>query len=176
MTKYVRPQFLQYCVCKVFKIQIHQVWDAFRDLILLQKKVKLMQLNLLPTCFWLWWRCYKHGKVVEDYLVSLMNNQKIIEEKLYRQAFKQPSMSFMNPEVSRPVIYKMATERLVYWKVCIHWVPKMLTDNLKKNRVATVQEFLIYYANQDDNFLDPTMTWKHTLEEVKHEYLTTQWE
>jgi hypothetical protein len=42
------------------------------------------------------------------------------------------------PEVSRTVLHEIFTRRFGCRKLFVHWVPKMMTDNHKKNRVDAV--------------------------------------
>jgi histone-lysine N-methyltransferase SETMAR len=60
-------------------------------------------------------------------------------------------------------LHETVTKRLGYRKLCARWVPKMLTDVHKKNRVAAVQAFLVRYEDQGDDFLDCIVTGDETL-------------
>ena len=39
----------------------------------------------------------------------------------------------MIPEVSKSLVHEIVKEKLDYRKLCARWVPKMLTENHKKN-------------------------------------------
>jgi histone-lysine N-methyltransferase SETMAR len=61
-------------------------------------------------------------------------------------------LSILVPEVSRTSIYRVLTEKLNYRKVCARWVPRMLTEDHKRQRVDSSREFLRRYADEKDNF------------------------
>ena len=66
------------------------------------------------------------------------------------------------PEVSRTTIYRVLTEKLNYRKVCARWVPRMLTEDHKRQRVDSSREFLRRYADEKDNFLNSIVTGDET--------------
>lgn len=66
------------------------------------------------------------------------------------------------PEVSRSTIHRILTEKLQYRKVCARWVPRMLTEDHKRQRVDSSREFLRRYADEKDNFLDSIVTGDET--------------
>jgi len=41
------------------------------------------------------------------------------------------------PEVSKTIIHEAVTEKLGYRKLCVRWVPKMLTDDHKTKRMGS---------------------------------------
>ena len=59
-----------------------------------------------------------------------------------------------NPEVSRTTIYRIFKDKLQYREVCATWVPRMLTEDHKRQRVDSAHEFLLRYADEKDNILD----------------------
>lgn len=46
----------------------------------------------------------------------------------------------MIPDVSKTTIHKILTDDLGYAKVCARWVPKMLTEDHKRQRVEAARE------------------------------------
>ncbi|KAK7871540.1 hypothetical protein R5R35_010343 [Gryllus longicercus] len=50
--------------------------------------------------------------------------------------FTLTSLSMEFPQVSRSSLYSIVTDELGYKKICARWVPKMLTDNHKNQRMA----------------------------------------
>jgi len=66
------------------------------------------------------------------------------------------------PEVSRSTIGRTLTEKLEYRKVCARWVPRMLTEDHQRQRTDSSREFLQRYADENDNFLDSTVTGDET--------------
>ena len=50
------------------------------------------------------------------------------------------------------------TERLGYRKLCARWLPEMLSEGHKENRVATARSFVACCVEQGDDFLDCTVT------------------
>lgn len=82
------------------------------------------------------------------------------------------------PEVSKSTIDKILTEHLHYRKVCARWVPKMLTEDHKRQRVEAARAFLERYAEQGEEMLDSIVTgdetWVHyTTPETKEK--SRQW-
>ncbi|XP_039602163.1 histone-lysine N-methyltransferase SETMAR-like [Polypterus senegalus] len=68
------------------------------------------------------------------------------------------ALCILAPEVSRSTIHRILTEKLQYRKVCARWVPRMLIEHHKWQRVDSSCEFLCHYANEKDNFLDSIVT------------------
>ena len=66
------------------------------------------------------------------------------------------------PEVSRSTIGRTLTEKLEYWKVCVRWVPRMLTEDHRRQHIDPSREFLQRYADENDNFLDSIVTGDET--------------
>lgn len=66
------------------------------------------------------------------------------------------------PEVSKTLIHEIVTKKLGYKKLCARWVPKMLTDDHKKNRMGSALTFLTRYADKGDEFLDSIVTGDET--------------
>jgi hypothetical protein len=48
----------------------------------------------------------------------------------------------MIPDVSKTCIYKMLTDHLGYAKVYARWVPRMLTEDQKRQRVEAAREYI----------------------------------
>ena len=74
------------------------------------------------------------------------------------------------PEVSRTTIYRILKDKLQYRKVCATWVPRMLTEDHKRQRVNSAHEFLRRYANEMDIFwirLAQAMKPGHTTSHMK---------
>lgn len=82
------------------------------------------------------------------------------------------------PDVSKTTIDKILTEHLGYSKVCARWVPKMLTEDHKRQRVEAAQQFLDCHEADGDEYLDSIVTgdetWVHyTTPETKEQ--SKQW-
>ena len=65
-------------------------------------------------------------------------------------------------EVCKTTIHEAVTEKLGYRKLCVRWVPKMLTDDHKTKRMGFVLKFLTRYAQEGDEFLDSIVTGDET--------------
>jgi hypothetical protein len=65
------------------------------------------------------------------------------------------------PEVSKTTIQEDVTKKLVYRKLCAHWVLKMLLDDHKTKWMGSALKFLTRYA-QEDEFLDSIVTGDET--------------
>lgn len=66
------------------------------------------------------------------------------------------------PETSNTTIHKILTEKLGYHKVCARWVPRMLTENHKQQRVEIAQQFLQQCKDNKEEFLDSIVTGDET--------------
>ena len=62
------------------------------------------------------------------------------------------------PEVSKTTIHEALTENLGYRKLCACWMPKMLTDYHKTERMGSVLKFLKHYVQVGDEFLNSIVT------------------
>ena len=72
------------------------------------------------------------------------------------------------PEVSRTTIYRILTDKLQYRNVCARWIPRMLTEDHKRQRVDSAREFLRRYADEKDNYLDSIVTGNETWAKPVH--------
>jgi hypothetical protein len=66
------------------------------------------------------------------------------------------------PHISRSLLHKIVTEHLHYHKLCARWVPKMLTDDHKSKHMGAALNFLVWYHNEGDEFLNHTVTGDET--------------
>lgn len=66
------------------------------------------------------------------------------------------------PEVSCSTIDKILSEILGYRKVCARWVPRMLTENHKQQRVDCSRHFLRQYGDKKEELLDSIVTGDET--------------
>jgi len=62
------------------------------------------------------------------------------------------------PEVSKTTIHEAVTEKLGYRKLCVRWVPRMLTVDHKTKRLCSTLNFLTRCAQEGDEFLDSIVT------------------
>jgi histone-lysine N-methyltransferase SETMAR len=71
-------------------------------------------------------------------------------------------------DVSIGSAHKIVTDVLKYHKLCARWVPRMLTDEHKMNRVQTSTTFLARYNDEGEDFLARIVTgdetWVHHYE------------
>lgn len=71
-------------------------------------------------------------------------------------------LSLRVPEISESSIQRILSEKLDYRKVCARWVPRMLTEDHKRQRVETSRQFLQQWADQKEEFLDSVVTGDET--------------
>jgi histone-lysine N-methyltransferase SETMAR len=64
--------------------------------------------------------------------------------------------------VSKSLVHEIVKEKLDYCKLCAWWVPKMLTENHKKNRMGAALTFITRYSEKGDEFLDSIVTGDET--------------
>uniref|UniRef100_A0A670YBV0 Mos1 transposase HTH domain-containing protein n=1 Tax=Pseudonaja textilis TaxID=8673 RepID=A0A670YBV0_PSETE len=70
------------------------------------------------------------------------------------------------PQIARSLLHEIVTQKLGYHKFCARWVPKILTENHKSQRMAASLTFLYSYDKDGDSFLDRIVTGDETW--VKH--------
>lgn len=71
-------------------------------------------------------------------------------------------LALLIPEISSATIHKILTEKLGYHKVCARWVPRMLTENHKQQRVVCAKQFLQQCEDNKEEFLDSIVTGDET--------------
>lgn len=99
--------------------------------------------------------------IVTDEIVSKVD-EKIKEDR--RFTITELSLSF--PQISRSLLHKIVTQKLGYHKFCARWVPKILTETHKNQRMAASFTFLDSYEKDGDLLLDRIVTGDETW--VKH--------
>ncbi len=65
-------------------------------------------------------------------------------------------------EASRGTIYTVLTEQLEMSKVCACWVPRQLTDEHRKNQLASTLQFLTQYNEQGNDLIERIVTGDET--------------
>jgi len=83
----------------------------------------------------------------------------------------------MFPEVGKSTMQTLLTVKLGYRKVCARWVPIMLTEVQKVNRMESSQKFFDRFNKEGDEFLDSIVTgdetWVyHSTPESKQQFMT----
>ncbi len=68
-------------------------------------------------------------------------------------------------DCSHTTIHSIMKNELVLRKVCSHWVPRMLTEDHKAQRMAAALDFLMLYREVGESMLDRIVmgneTWVH---------------
>jgi len=105
--------------------------------------------------------------IVNDELVAKIN-EKFHEKR--RFTIKEFSLEF--PQISRSLLHEIVTEKLGYLKFCARWVPKLLSEDHKKQCKSASLTFLEAYEKDVDSLLDRFVTgdesWvKHVTRETK---------
>ena len=55
-----------------------------------------------------------------------------VEEKIREnRRFMITSLSLHFPQISQSLLHEIVSDKLQFWKLCAHWVPKMLTEEHK---------------------------------------------
>lgn len=117
-----------------------------------------------------WVRFFKNGRtnihdeersgrpsVVTDELAEQINGR-ICDNR----RFTVSELSDEFPQISRTVLYEIVTERLRYRKFCARWVPKILSENHKTQRMASALDFLMRYEREEQSFLNRIVTGDET--------------
>jgi hypothetical protein len=79
-----------------------------------------------------------------------------------RRRFTISELSLEFVQVCRTVLYEIVTKKLGYQKFCARWVPKMLTDFHKTQRMASALRLLQRCYDEGDEFLDKIVTGDET--------------
>lgn len=64
----------------------------------------------------------------------------------------------MISDVRKSCIHNILTDRLVYAKVCAKWIPEMLTEDNKRQRVEVNRKYLQAYETDGQEFTDFIIT------------------
>nr|XP_015920477.2 histone-lysine N-methyltransferase SETMAR-like [Parasteatoda tepidariorum] len=101
-------------------------------------------------------RCGRPSLVTDELLYA-------VEEKL-KQNRKFTISTFVTefPQMSRSLIHEIVTEKLKFRKLCSRWVPKILTEQHKKQRMGSALQFLTRYNEDGDDFLSRIVTGDET--------------
>jgi [histone H3]-lysine36 N-dimethyltransferase SETMAR len=117
-----------------------------------------------------WVRAFKSGRtnvhdeersgrpsVVTDDLVG-----KIDEKIRDNRRFTISQLSEEFPQISRTVLYEVVSERLGYRKFCARWVPKILSETHKTQRMTAALDFLTRYDQGGESFMNRIVTGDET--------------
>lgn len=86
-----------------------------------------------------------------------------IEEKLKQnRKFTISALAMEFPQISRSLIHEIVNEKLKFRKLCSRWVPKILTEQHKKQRMGSALQFLTRYNEDGDDFLSRIVTGDET--------------
>ncbi len=88
------------------------------------------------------------------------------EDRWYTVTNLQREMSLrFSYEASHSTIHTALTEQLEMLKVCARWVPRQLTGEHRKNRLASALQFLTQYNEQGNDLIERIVTgdeiWVH---------------
>ncbi|KAJ4432354.1 hypothetical protein ANN_20973 [Periplaneta americana] len=76
--------------------------------------------------------------------------------------FTMSELSEDFPQISRTLLYEVTTEDLGYRKLSARWVPKLLSEELKVQRMGAALSFLERYEREGDAILDQIVTGDET--------------
>ncbi|CAL1268640.1 unnamed protein product [Larinioides sclopetarius] len=86
-----------------------------------------------------------------------------IEEKVKQNCkFTISALAMEFPQISRSPIHEIVTEKLKFRNFCSRWVPKILTEQHKKQRMGSALQFLTRYNEDGDDFLSRIVTGDET--------------
>lgn len=69
------------------------------------------------------------------------------------RTFTISHLSTKFPQISRSLLHEIVSKKLNFRKLCARWVPKILTEQHKKQREDSVLDFLTRYNKDGDDFL-----------------------
>lgn len=88
---------------------------------------------------------------------------KAVEEKIYEnRRFTISSLALEFPNVGRTTLHKIVSENLQFHKLCSRWVPRLLTEEHQKKRMACSLDFLERYHDEGDQLLERIVTGDET--------------
>lgn len=99
--------------------------------------------------------------LVTDELVAKIN-----EKIRGNRRFTITELSEHFPQISRSLVHEILVDKLGYHKFCARWVPKILTEDHKKQRLAAALTFLEDYDKSGNHVIDRIVTGDETW--VKH--------
>jgi len=112
-----------------------------------------------------WVRMFNEGENAHDEAQSgrpsLVNDnlaQKVNERVRDDRRFTISDLSLNFPQISRTLLYDFVRSHLGYRKVCARWVPKMLTEEHKKQSAECALTFLMRYHKEGDGMLSHIVT------------------
>ncbi|XP_066906603.1 histone-lysine N-methyltransferase SETMAR-like [Halyomorpha halys] len=105
-------------------------------------------------------RSDRSSLVTDD--LAMQINDKILENC----CFTIIELSEHFPQISWSLEHQIVVEKLGYHKFCARWVPKILMEDHKKQRLATALTFLQEYSTNGNAVLDRIVTGNDTW--VKH--------
>jgi len=91
--------------------------------------------------------------LVNDDLVRKVN-ERVRDDIL----FTISDLSLHFPQISRTLLYDIVSSHLGYRKMCARWVPNMLTEEHKTQRVACALTFIMRCHKKGDGMLSRTVT------------------
>jgi len=95
--------------------------------------------------------------VVTDELVAKIN-EKVRENR----RFTITELSEHFPQISRSLVHEIVVGKLGYHKFCARWVPKLLTEDHKQQRLAAALNFLEAYEKNGNQLLERIVTGDET--------------
>ena len=87
--------------------------------------------------------------IVDDSSVTLNVRRAIQEDG--RRTVREISIIC---DIGKTTVHKIITEQLNMERVCARWVPRILTDENRMNRVVASQAFLRKWRSEGERFLD----------------------
>ena len=76
--------------------------------------------------------------------LSVVNEDLVraVEEKIRENRRFTITLSLHFPQISRSHLHEIVSDKLKFWKLCAHWVLKMLTEEHKLKWQASALDFL----------------------------------
>lgn len=117
-----------------------------------------------------WYRMFKYGRTnVNDEersgRLSIVNADLtcLVDERVTaNRRFTISELSEDIPQISHTLLYKVITEDLGYQKLSARWVPKLLSEEQKAQRMGAALSFLQRYEREGDAFLNQIVTGDET--------------
>lgn len=84
--------------------------------------------------------------------------EKVHENIGETRRFTTSELSFEFLRISRSLLHEIVKKKLAYHKFCLRWVPKLSTEERKKQQIAVSLTFLEVYNKDGDSLLDRVAT------------------
>ena len=137
----------------------HQITEVCSENVVTESKVQKWCQEFSHNCT----NIYDENRSDWPSLVNDELTQYVVGKIRINRCFTISELSDNFPEVSWTTLCKIIIEKLHYDKLCARWVPKMLTEVYKTQRMSKGRKFLVHYCAEGDKYNKRTVTGDETI-------------